>query len=89
MTEKELQEEGYFNIEKIEGRGLCGLFRFIYTTGLCYGLNEYGYEGRYCFESTADAEASLKEWDGNGDPSGDWIKHKGEKGEYSNPNNII
>lgn len=81
----QLIHDGYTDIVDLTTRGFCGLRRFIFTTGLCYGLNEYDYAGRYCFENAADAKEALSKWDGNGDPPGDWIKHKG-KTEYSNPN---
>lgn len=84
----ELKEQGYSDIREIGDRGLCGLFRFVFTTGLVYGLDDWGYNGRFCFENMADAKEALDNWDGINDPSGDWIKHKGKKGEYSNPNKI-
>lgn len=80
---KFLTEQGYTNLVEIEGRGICGLFRFIYTTGLVYGLTEDDYVGRYCFHSNSDAVKSLISWNGIGDPSGPWMKHKGEV-EYRN-----
>lgn len=81
-----LKRNGYVFPREVEGRGVCALQRFIFTTGLCYGLNEESYEGRYCFESGMDAKEALGKWDGVGDPPGNWIKHKG-KIEYSNPQN--
>lgn len=83
-----LQEEGYKQFRVgIQGRGLVGLRRFLFTTGLCYGLTEESLEGRYCYENYADALKAMNEWDGIGDPKDDlWIKHKGLAGEYSNPN---
>lgn len=85
---EQLSKEGYTNIRYVEGRGLCGLFRFAFTMGLCYGLEKYGYEGRYCYphQFTSDAVLGLALWDGKGDPIGQWIKHKGGIGEYTNPN---
>ena len=60
----------------------------LFTIGLCYGITEAGYEGRYCYpvESAALAIVALHSWSGEGDPIGPWIKHKGGTGEYSNPN---
>lgn len=78
------ETQGYFNLKEIEGRGLCGLFRFIFTTGLRYGLNISSYEGRFCFPHLNDAKEALSDWDGVDDPPGYWIKHKG-KTEHSNP----
>jgi len=80
-----LESEGYTEIREIEGRGLCGLKHFMFTTGLVYGMTKIEYEGRYCFERFSDAKEALNNWDGKGDPTGPWIKHKGSV-EYSNPN---
>lgn len=85
VTQEYLEDQGYFLLREIDGRGWCGLCRFAFTVGLCYGLAEHSYEGRYCFESLADAIYALMLWTGEGDPDGDWIKHKGDI-EYSNPN---
>lgn len=85
-----LESEGYFDIKEIPNRGICALFRFVFTTGLVYGIHEWGYSGRYCYSSLSDAKEALDKWNGLLDPQDDiWIKHKGEKGEYSNPKNKI
>lgn len=84
---KYLTDAGFLDLREIPGRGICGLKPFIFTTGLCYNLqmNDFNiYDGRYCFPTFEDAFFSLKNWDGIGDPPGDWIKHKGRT-EYSNP----
>lgn len=80
-----LENEGYSNLREVPGRGLCGTYRFLFTTGLVYGIDESGYKGRYCYETAQEAVEALSEWDGENDPGGEWIKHKG-KTEYSNPN---
>lgn len=80
---KFLESNGYFNLKEIPGCGLCGLMRFAYTTGLVIGLAEYDYYGRYCFHSLSEAKSALEKWDGEGDPSGEWIKYKGTGGERS------
>lgn len=91
MTEQEeilitfLEEQGYENLCIVPDRGVCGTRPMIFTTGLFYNMNEQTYEGRYCFQRSMDAEYALVNWDGVGDPPGNWIKHKG-KIEYSNPN---
>lgn len=80
-----LESNGYFNLKEIEGRGVCGLLRFMFTVGLCYGLSENEYNGRYCYSNLSDAKEALDNWDGVGDPKDVlWIKHKGIAGEYSN-----
>ena len=85
-----LESEGYFNITEIPNQGICGLMRFAFTTGLIYGMHEYGYYGRYCYSNLSDAKEALNKWNGLSDPQDDiWIKHKGEKGEYRNPKNKL
>lgn len=80
-----LLREGYKAIKFVPGRGHCGLTRMFFTSALCYGLDEKSYVGRYCYHTMSEARKALDEWDGSGDPTGNWIKHKG-KTEYSNPN---
>jgi hypothetical protein len=41
-----------------------------------------GYKGRYCYPSFAEAKSALLIWDGVGHPPGEWIKYKGEDGEF-------
>lgn len=72
----ELQALGYTELREIDGK-MCGLFRFMFTTGLMVGLDAGGYERRYCYEHGEDALAALVAWDGAGHPSGPWIKLKG------------
>lgn len=95
MTEEEREgfemelifTHGYSHLREKPGRGMCALHYFIHTIGLCYGVDETGYEGRYCFSEIGEAMRSIDAWTGEGDPPGNWIKHKG-KIEYPNPNNV-
>jgi hypothetical protein len=90
----QLKTEGYYDIRYIEGRGLCGLREFLFTFGLCYGLEENSYAGRYCYPKDSSSlfgsafvcVVALQTWDGKGDPVGNWVKHTGSEGEWSNPN---
>jgi hypothetical protein len=90
MTKEQLKTamelEGYKYLREIPGHGLCGMRRFIFTVGLIVGLNEFDFEGRYCYEGYNECTAAIMTWDGQGDPPGPWIKYKGKKREYSNPN---
>jgi len=87
---EKLRADGYYQFREIEGRGLCGLMRFIFTVGLCHGLEEHGYAGRYCYDNESDAKEALELWSGEGDPEDEfWIKHKGLPGEWSNPKKEI
>lgn len=80
--------ENYYKVKYIEELGYCGLQRFIFTVGLCYGVDETGIEGRYCYSNFMDAVIAFDNWnEENPIPQDkDWIKHKGKSGEWSNPN---
>ena len=79
-----LETEGYYEIRNIDGQGLCGLRKFAFTTGLIIGIEQLTYVGRYCFSSEQDALNALNDWNGTGDPSGNWIKYKGFGGDREN-----
>lgn len=70
--------EYYSSTREIKGRGLCGLCVFIHTTGIVWGIDQHSKAGRWCYEHHADAVEAFAAWDGVGDPSGPWIKYKGE-----------
>lgn len=53
------------------------LEQFLFTYGLCYGVDETGYEYRYCYEDLGQALTDFLLWTGEGDPGGPWIKLKG------------
>lgn len=77
MDKKEAEQLGYSNVKYLgKERGWCGLWKMGFTTGLMVGIEEYFYEGRYCYKHWDDAEKALNEWSGEGDPSGNWIKAK-------------
>lgn len=85
---KHLEKEGIYEIREIPNKGICGLFPLFYTVGLGYGLDWSGRKGRYCYPLNKANEAvlAITTWDGVGDPSGDWVKHKGIGIDLSNPN---
>lgn len=58
-----LADEGYTNVREIDGM-VCATHRYIYTVGVCYGIDMTGYRGRFCFDSQQNAELFLKDWDG-------------------------
>jgi hypothetical protein len=74
-----LQTQGYRAIKMLNTGELAALHDEIYTTGLCIGLDEFGYRTRYCYETHHEAEEALAIWDGNGDPPGLWLKQKPEE----------
>lgn len=70
MTEKDQElytNHGYTDLREINGM-TCGVMRFIFTCGVCYGLDDTGYVGRYCFDTHQNAELFLHDWDGVTNP---------------------
>lgn len=86
-VKKQLESEGYTDLVEIPNNGICGLFNFIFTTGLVIGIDKDSYLGRYCYSHPIHALKALNRWDGKNDPSDDWIKYKGVGGERSNTQN--
>jgi len=80
-----LREQGYSQIREVPNQGVCALSRFAFTTGLLVGCTRTQYKGRFCYPSFADAKSALASWDGVNLPPGNWIKYKGEDGEFANP----
>lgn len=76
-----LEKEGFTQLREVEGRGICGIMRFMFTIGLVYGLDTTGYRGRWCYDNVIEPTAALSIWDGKDDPIGNWIKYKGQDGE--------
>jgi len=83
MNTKDLEKEGYITPIYIPDVGWCALFRFIFTTGVVYNIDDAGYEGRYCFKHHNDAKKALLDFN-NISNNKDWLKHKGDI-EYRNP----
>ncbi len=59
-----LESQGYFAVREIRGRGWCGLYRFLFTVGVCHGMDWSGLSGRFCFESLPSALNFYVNWDG-------------------------
>ena len=79
-TIPDIWRDQFLATREIPGHGLCGVQRFIFTTGLLTHLRfdafTYDYAARYCYPIAADALRDLRTWDGTGDPPGEWIKEK-------------
>lgn len=71
------EEMGYSNCCKINGK-IVGLSSFIYTTAIVVGMDETGYEHRFCYHTPHTAMEGLLMWVVNGgdEPTG-YIKRKG------------
>lgn len=51
---------GYGDLRTI-GELICAIRRFKFTTAMVAGLDEAGYERRYCYEQKEDARVALVE----------------------------
>jgi len=60
-----LEQNGYENIREVLPGYLCGMQRFIYTVGVCCGLDDTGFLNQFCFDTMQNAELFLKDWDGS------------------------
>lgn len=78
-----LAGEGYTDIRKLPTGEWAAVKRFLFTFGLCVGLDRSGYRTRFCYGTEIEAAAALHKWDGEGFPPGWWIKMKPE--DISNP----
>lgn len=71
------EEMGYSHCCKINGK-VVGLYPFIFTTGIVVGMDETGYEYRFCYGTPREAQTGLLMWVANGgDEPENYIKRKG------------
>lgn len=68
QSEDIFSQNGYAQFRVVKNQ-MCALKQFNYTSALVVGLEEMGYQRRYCYEHRADAENALVSWDGRGHPS--------------------
>lgn len=66
--------------------GICCLHRFMFTWAILAGMNNWGYEDRWCYPDRDKALAAYAAWDGCGEPGG-WHRHpdSGRRREDGDP----
>lgn len=79
-----LSASGYTDIRVLQAQ-VCAVKQFNFTTAVVVGLDDVGYQRRYCYEHREDAQTALAAWDGHTHPSGPWIKCKGAGIDLLNP----
>ena len=86
MNESADNDDDYFLLrrETPNGRKIA-LQRFIFTIGLLVDVTADSYGDRYCYDNFFDAAIAALEWNGEGDPPGPWLKHKGRGIDRPNP----
>lgn len=81
ITEGTLLELHYHEPRQLSDGRWAGAFRFMYTWGLIWDIDQQGnYEVRWCFRTRGEAVVALRHWDGQADPLGQWIVRKGAPG---------
>jgi len=86
MTKEEVAALGlgnYSSIKELTSGPYAGnyahLARMIFTVGIMVSDKRDGNPiTRWCYDSFVKARKALEEWDGIGDPPGEWIKQKPE-----------
>jgi hypothetical protein len=83
-----LENAGYKQLKEVNGRGLCGIFGFLYTVAIVEGIDKYDYKGRWCYPHAYAKELVIayNVWDDVDAPKGRWIKYKGDGEEKLNLN---
>lgn len=75
-----LRAQGYKNVRQLPDGSWIGTLPFLFTTSLTVDMDWSGYKSRYCYETYEEARIAATYWDGQGDPPGNWIVHKGAPG---------
>lgn len=68
--------EGFYNIREFPF-GTVALRDYVNTCDIVVGIKGTAYKRRYSYDSRHHAQKALESWDGQGDPSGPWLKCKG------------
>jgi hypothetical protein len=74
MTDLELEREGYKNIKHFDNGDTAAIMPLLYTTAIVAGINDCGYDDRWCYKTEKAAVDALNAWDGEGEPTG-WHRH--------------
>lgn len=64
MTDKSqflqfLADNGYFNVRELSDGTFAALYRLMFTTAICTGLDEMGWAYRWCFDDPVLAATEL------------------------------
>lgn len=76
INKERLEELGYKFPRQLASGEWIALCPFIFTWGLVKGLDDIGYKERWCYGNINDALKAVANWDGEGDPPGNWIVNK-------------
>jgi hypothetical protein len=67
---------GYRSVQLLPNGRWAGVLQFMFSHAIVCGRvgDDVGYDGRWCYDSEAEALAALEAWDGTGEPDG-WRRH--------------
>lgn len=75
---KDLEAKGYYdNVRELPDGTIVGTQRLMFTTAIFVGLNEWGWERRFCFEDPAVAVRELNKMESGEDIPVGWIARRG------------
>jgi hypothetical protein len=82
-----LEEEGYIGPRQLPTGDWLAVRPMVATVGLFVIENgdDIGYRYRYCYPNLVSAVIDLHLWNGQGDPTGPWVKQKGSGYDRLNP----
>lgn len=72
-----LNNNGFYRLKVFESGEIGGLQQFMFTVGVCIGIDMESYRCRWCYPSLLSAIHAIDVWDGTGDPPEGWLKQKG------------
>lgn len=70
------ERNGYYFVKHLPC-GATALRDYLNTTDIVVGIKGVSYLRRYSYDSPELARRALEKWNGEGDPSGPWLKCKG------------
>lgn len=76
LTREEFEQLGYAVGKRLVSGEWLAVQKMIATAGLFVVTDNIGYRTRYCYEHMHEAVLACMEWNGVGDPPGNWIKEK-------------
>lgn len=66
--------QNYVFVKWLPNHGWCGVHQLLFHWTIHTGLNDFGYEDRWCIDTKEHAIEALTEWGGHGEPKY-WHKH--------------
>jgi hypothetical protein len=72
-----LGENGYFEIRELPDGTTAALYRLMFTTAICTGLDDLGWAYRWCFADAALASSELAKLEAMDDKPTGYVAHRG------------